>query len=262
MRKFADDLELAHRLADLADEISTSYFSSGSSYARKLDGSPVTKADLEVEQSIIEMLGRERPDDYVLGEEFSNHTEGALNQPTWIIDPIDHTRHFTRGNSNYGTLIALSIGDQIQIGVISAPKLEKRWAAIRNEGATLNGQPLRVSDTRSVDLAHMALAGHREWMQSNTWLDISQLLDQAEYTCGTAGGFLPAMRVADGQLDVFVEPWGEIWDHAASALIVEEAGGQATTIHGGKPLGGTLLVSNRHLHPFILPAFSNYKNMS
>jgi histidinol-phosphatase len=81
------------------------------------------------------------------------------------------------------------------------------------------------------------------------------LLNRVEYPYGTPGGFMPAMMVASGHLDTFVEPWGSIWDHSAIAIILEEAGGKASTLNGDPPVGGSLIVSNGILHSELLCYF-------
>lgn len=255
-RDFDNDLSLAHRLADEAEVIGLAWFRRRFSPDTKSDGSPVTAADLEIESQIRMTLMRERPFDIVLGEEFSDPAQMVQSaSPTWIVDPIDHTRHFARGEPNYGTLIALTVGGLTRVAVISAPSLGLRWSAIRGGGAFANGSRIEVSAVADLRHAHLALAGHREWVNCYDWTHVLSLMNQVAYVCGTAGGFLPAMKVASSQLDAFVEPWGSIWDHAALALVVEEAGGRASTLSGGAVVGGSLLVSNGILHEQLLDHF-------
>src|SRR4029450_8001524 len=101
-----DDLSLALRLADLADEITTRHFRSDQLTTwTKPDLTPVTEADRAVEQALRKYLASERPDHGVLGEEF-----GALGteQARWIIDPIDGTKHCLRGVPVYATRLAVA----------------------------------------------------------------------------------------------------------------------------------------------------------
>jgi hypothetical protein len=184
-----------------------------------------------------------------------------MGAPTWVIDPIDHTRHFARGDPNYGTLIALVSEGVAYVGVVSAPSLGFRWWAIRGGGSWVNGATMSVSSTDRIEDAHLAIAGHREWVGRYNWTATERLMNDVAYPSGTEGGFLPAMKVASAQLDAFAEPWGELWDHAAVALIVEEAGGRATTFDGGIAQGGTLLVSNRRLHDHLLRYFEDIKGI-
>lgn len=257
MRPLSDDLKLAHHLADTADAISLRWFNCDTAPARKADKTPVTAADLEIEQQLESIIHTERPSDIVLGEEFSSHVECTSSAaPTWVIDPIDHTHHFVRGDPNYGSLIALVIDGQACAAVVSAPSLGLRWSAARGQGAMFNDERISVSKTSDLGLAHLALAGHREWIHQHDWGEVARLMNRVDYVCGTAGGFLPAMQVANGQLDVFAEPWGALWDHAALVLIVEEAGGRASTLSGAPATGGSLLVTNSVLHDEVLEYFS------
>lgn len=253
-RDYSEDLRLAHRLADAADEICLDCLERGSSdERRKSDGSPVTAADLEIESAIKSLIAAERPEDRFCGEESFDPSQGvSSDRPTWIVDPIDHTRHFIRGSANYAFLATLFVDGLARVAIVSAPSLGHRWTATRGAGADRNGAPMRVSQTRKLDEAHVAFAGHREWVDRRDWCRVSALMDNLAYVCGTAGGFLPAMRVAAGELDAFVEPWGALWDHAPLRLIVEEAGGRATNLDGGEASGDSLLVSNGILHDELL----------
>jgi histidinol-phosphatase len=255
-RDFNDDLKLAHCLADGADAISLRWFGRAGRQDKKADGSPVTVADLEIERHFRALIGSERPCDSCFGEELSEHTKAIeFDAPTWVLDPIDHTRHFARGDPNYGCLIALIVEGLARVAVVSAPSLGLRWTAARGCGAFQNGERISVSTIGELGQAHLAVAGHREWINRHDWRRVSRLMDGVAYVCGTEGGFLPAMKVASAQLDAFVEPWGALWDHAALALIVQEAGGRTSTLAGGTPAGGSLLASNGVLHDQLLDYF-------
>jgi histidinol-phosphatase len=257
-RDFLCDLDLALRLADCADAVSLKWFQRGGESKLKLDGSPVTAADLEIERTLRKIIKRKSPFDLIYGEEFSDHShQFTLDSPTWVIDPIDHTRHFARGDPNYGTLVALIVEGVVCVGVVSAPSMGYRWWASRGGGAWVNGNQMSVSSTDQIAKAHVAIAGHREWVGRYHWPTTERLMNDVAYACGTEGGFLPAMKVASSQLDAFAEPWGSLWDHAALDLIVNEAGGSATTFDGGIARGGTLLVSNRLLHDRLLNYFQD-----
>lgn len=257
-RDFSIDLNLALCLADAADQVSLKWFRRGGENKLKPDRSLVTTADVEIERVLRDILARERPLDIVYAEELSDHRcQIALDSPTWVIDPIDHTTHFARGDPNYGTLIALMVNGVAHVGAVSAPSLGYRWWAMRGGGAWVNGNQMSVSTTDRITEAHMAIAGHREWVGRYHWPATERLMNDIAYVCGTEGGFFPAMKVASSQLDAFAEPWGALWDHAALALIVEEAGGSATTFDGGIARGGTLLVSNRLLHDHLISYFKD-----
>jgi len=133
-----DDLRFAHELADLADPIAMSLFRSlDLRVERKADLTEVTQADRQVEERIREHVGRRRPSDTVLGEEFGGDLAGTAGS-RWIIDPIDGTRSFIRGYETWASLIALQHDGITVCAVASVPALGQRYAAAR-DNAFFNG---------------------------------------------------------------------------------------------------------------------------
>ena len=122
-----DDLRIALELADLADAITLRHFQTAFAVRMKQDRTPVSVIDEEVERAIRERLQRERADDAIVGEEFG--TDGRNAARRWVIDTIDATSNYIRGNPVFATLIALDGS----VGVVSAPALGRRWSAARGE---------------------------------------------------------------------------------------------------------------------------------
>src|SRR3954471_24034772 len=114
MARYADDLALAHLLADTADSISMARFRAlDLQVDAKPDLTPVSDADTAVEKAIRATLSRARPRDAVLGEEYGASAAAAGSGPRrWVIDPIDGTKNYIRGVPIWGTLIALTEGDE------------------------------------------------------------------------------------------------------------------------------------------------------
>jgi histidinol-phosphatase len=247
-----DDLCLALTLADIADSVAMERFRTSIAWECKRDGTPVCDVDRDIEQALARQIMEARPGDQILSEEELNttyaHTFTDQQLRRWIIDPIDQTRHYVRGNPEFATLIALQIAGQTDIGVVSAPALGHRWWAVLGGGAWKDDQPIAVSKATSLEEAYLTIAGHREWYSQWEWDVLVRLLDRCSYPAGCAGGFLQQMLVAEGMIDVFIEPWGDIWDHVGPSLIVEEAGGMSTTLEGTPPTGGSILATNRKLH--------------
>jgi fructose-1,6-bisphosphatase/inositol monophosphatase family enzyme len=105
INRWEQDLKLALRL----DDVSGQYFRQSMQIDFKPDNSPVTEVDLKIERCLRDIIEAECPDDKMIGEEFGqNENLPSLDKRMWVIDPIDHTRHFARGNPEYGTLIALN----------------------------------------------------------------------------------------------------------------------------------------------------------
>jgi histidinol-phosphatase len=141
------NLALAHHLADLAAEIAQRHRTAGPPAARiKDDGSPVTDADHEVEHTLRSRIRQEHPDDEFLGEE-SGGSETAHRR--WIIDGTDGTANYLAGEPEWSTLIALEERDEITLGMVSAPALDRRWWAVPGHGSwtapqsTRSGSPAR-----------------------------------------------------------------------------------------------------------------------
>lgn len=161
-----DDLMLALALADRADELTRVRF--GALDLRidtKPDLTPVTDADRAVESDVRQTLGRDRPGDGVLGEEFGGSTTFTGRQ--WIVDPIDGTKNFVRGVPVWASLIALLEDGVPSVGVVSAPALQRRWWAARGRGAfaSVDGaRPHRLSvssvaELHSASLSFSSLSG-------------------------------------------------------------------------------------------------------
>jgi histidinol-phosphatase len=244
----AVDLELAFELADMADEITTERFRASDLVVEtKPDLTPVTEADRAVERLLRKRIGELRPGHVVVGEEFG--TGGAADGPTrWIVDPIDGTKNYVRGIPVYGTLIALEHAGTLEVGVISAPSLGRRWWATRGGGAFANGTPMRVSRVAKLEDAQLCHSGVWLWAEHGL-LDQFLELERRCWRGRGFGDFWQHMLVAEGAVDVAVEPEVSLWDVAAVQVIVEEAGGRFTNLAGlPRPDGGSAVSTNGLLH--------------
>jgi histidinol-phosphatase len=142
---YGKDLELATRLADAADAITTDRFRAlDLAVERKPDRTPVTDADTAVEDAIRAILAAERPGDTVLGEERGG---SAASGRAWVLDPIDGTKNFLRGLPVWATLIALVEDGDPVVGLISAPLLGRRWWAATGDGAWLRASTAKRATT-------------------------------------------------------------------------------------------------------------------
>ncbi len=223
-------------LAEQADRISRRYFrSTDLRVDQKADASPVSEADTAIEQAIRQRVGETYPDDAVLGEEYGASQPGARRR--WIVDPIDGTRKFVRGLPGFGTLLALEVDGEVVVGVASAPALERRWWAARGQGAFANGAPIHVSERIGLAAAHIAHGSIEGWVQIGRLAGLAALAARSWGTSGYAD-FWIHMLVAEGAAEAAVEAQAAIWDVAALALIVEEAGGRFTDVDGARTITG------------------------
>ena len=250
------DLELALLLAQTADSITMAHFQSLDLIIdTKPDLTPVTEADRQVEQTLRALISGQRPLDSVLGEEF-----GVTGDSTrqWIIDPIDGTKNYVRGVPVWATLIALAVEDVVVLGVVSAPALGRRWWARLAGGAWVSafGAPatrLQVSSVRAIADASLS------YSDSVGWENALPRLAAATWRQRAYGDFWSHMLVAEGAVDISVEPADlGSYDVAALIPIVQEAGGQITSYDGGPTLnGGSAVATNGLLHADVLRLLAN-----
>jgi histidinol-phosphatase len=259
--RYADDLPLAHVLADTADSISMSRFRALDLHVQsKPDLTPVSDADTAVEKALRATLARTRPRDGVLGEEYGAST-GAHSNRQWVIDPIDATKNFIRGVPIWASLIALMEGDQPVVGLVSAPALGRRWWAATGHGAyagrhTTAASAIKVSGVPRLADASFCYSDLRGW-EENGRLDAILDIMRASWRNRSYGDFYGYMLLAEGAVDIMVEPELSLWDLAALVPIVTEAGGTFTDLSGRPgPGGGSAVATNGKLHTDVLDRLS------
>jgi histidinol-phosphatase len=251
-----DDLALALALADLADSITVKRFrATDLEVATKPDLTPVTEADTAVERRLRDRLARLRPNDAVLGEEYG---DSGTAPRRWIIDPIDGTMSYVRGLPFWATLIALQDGDEVSVGVVSAPALHRRWWAARGGGAWLDdglgSEPrgIHVSAIAELADAHLCLSAATEW-EAVGRLDAILELERRCWRTRGYGDLWSYMFVAEGVLEIGLDPKASVWDLAAMQVIVEEAGGRFSDLAGVARLdGGNAVATNGLVHDAVL----------
>jgi histidinol-phosphatase len=268
--KYADDLALARRLADAADLITLARFGAADLRVEaKPDMTPVSDADRGVEESLRSRLADARPDDAVSGEELGTSGSGPRR---WVIDPIDGTKNYVRGVPVWATLIALLDGDEPVVGVVSAPALGRRWWAARGQGAWRSGGPadaphggkpeeqrLAVSQVQRLEDASLSYSSVTEWGAAGRQDAFVRLANRVWRT-RAYGDFWSYMLVAEGAIDVAAEPELSLWDMAAVAPIVTEAGGRFTDLDGVDGVHGTgAAASNGALHDELLAALRPFE---
>jgi len=271
-----DDLALAHALADLADAITLDrYQAQDLVITTKPDNTPVTDADRAVETAIREALATHRSTDGLVGEEFGSD-KGSSGR-YWVIDPIDGTKNFMRGVPTWATLIALvevdaAGNEEVVVGIASAPALTRRWAAAKGHGATVrfnsgnsdfvdsesddestegvSEKKISVSKISSLTDASISYSDFVGWGDR---LEPFQKMLVAAWRTRGIGDFWSHMLVAEGAVDVAIEPSLALWDMAALDIIVREAGGSFTNTAGHSgPFGGSGVSTNGILHNAVI----------
>jgi histidinol-phosphatase len=247
-------LRAAHRWLDETDRIALRHFAGELAVTAKHDRTLVTQADTEVETHLRERIADAFPSHTVLGEEFGVADDAGDGR--WIIDPIDATHNFVRGIEVFATLLAFERDGELQVGVVSAPAMQRRWWATRGGGAHVRAfdgeRPIsvsRIGDLADAQVVFSTLSG----------LDAVGLGDGLHRLAGAAwrdrgfGDFWGHMLVAQGAAEVMVEYGVKPWDMAAPHVIVREAGGRMTDLAGQPSWSGPqVLTTNGALHDRVL----------
>ncbi len=226
--------ELSQRLEALArqaGDIAMRYFRMGertsAAVSYKNGGSPVTEADFAVDDFLREGLRAFAPDAAWLSEETADSEARLANCELAIVDPIDGTTAFVRGDARWAVSLAFVVGKRPVFGVVHAPALQRTFAAAAGRGATLNGEPIRVS-------GRTELAGARVVAPTS----LVGVLDESNYgfTISPRSPSL-ALRLVDvarGVNDITIaSPNARDWDIAAADVILTEAGGALAELSGG-----------------------------
>jgi myo-inositol-1(or 4)-monophosphatase len=219
----------------------------------------VTEYDKQSEALIVAALERTFPLDAIVAEE-GGARGGAGGARRWLIDPIDGTTNFAHGLPFFCVSIALEDEHGLAVGVVEAPALGWTFAAARGAGATLNGAPLRVSDTDDLGRALLATGFpyDRATSPQNNFAEFEALQRRAQGVRRVGAAALDLAMVAAGWLDGYWEMKLKPWDLAAGALLVTEAGGRVSDWRNG-PLvvdDGAAVATNGRIHDALVAALA------
>jgi histidinol-phosphatase len=247
-------LKLLDAICNEADRIALAYYRGSNLAVRsKSDGSLVTRADVEIETVAREMTARLEPGLGTLGEEFG---ESGSAKARLIIDPIDATYNFVRGIPIFATLAAVEADGEVLGGMVSAPALATRWSAVRDAGARRNQQRIRVSSVDRIEQAQLFHAGFDSMGQSG-YLDAVMRLARRTRRQRGFGDFYQDVLIAEGAGEIALDFGIAPWDIAALKIIVEEAGGTATSAGGKTSIyEGSWISTNGLLHGAVIEALA------
>ncbi|GAA1359722.1 inositol monophosphatase family protein [Streptomyces beijiangensis] len=196
----------------------------------------VTVADRGAEDHLTAALTALLPGSVVVGEEAVSADPSSYDAlrgdvPVWIVDPIDGTRQFVRGEPGFCTLVALAHRGELLASWTYAAALDEMAVAVRGRGARLNGVPLHAgAPAPGADLK--IAQSHPDFTTDEQKRSLLALRTEGIQArpCGSAG--LEYLAIARGTLDAVAFNWELAWDHAAGMLLVEEAGGAHLTLTG------------------------------
>jgi histidinol-phosphatase len=252
LRRFAVDL------LDETDPLVLRHVTTGLHVIAKPDKTLVTQADLEVETLLRERISAAFPNHGLVGEEFAD--EAGDGETRWIIDPIDGTHNLVRGIPVFATLLAVERAGELLAAVVSAPALARRWHAARDEGAVvrdlLGERRIQVSVIERLADAQVVWSGLRAFDASGFGPAVRAIAASAWRDRGF-GDFWGYMLVAEGAAEAMLEIGPTVWDLAAPALIVAEAGGRLTDFTGRDSYAGPqALASNGRVHDALVEILS------
>lgn len=217
---------------------------------------PVTEADTEAEALILARLREAFPDHRILAEEGGGDEWREPGPPIWLVDPLDGTNNFAHGFPHIAVSLALVDGERPVVGVIYDPLRDETFAAYAGGGATMNGEPIRVSRVRRLADSFLATGFpyDRRTAPDNNVARLDHFLRRSQGVRRAGTASLDLAYVACGRFDGFWEIRLKPWDVAAGVLLVREAGGRATDFAGTPDClsGGEIVASNGLIHEEML----------
>jgi myo-inositol-1(or 4)-monophosphatase len=245
-----------------AGDIQMSRFGTVLDVTKKGDIDLVTEVDLEVEHMCRALVADRFPGHAVLAEEFGETPDSAGASHCWVFDPIDGTTNFAHGLPIFCASLALEIDGQAVVGAIYDPTRRELFSAERGTGAFLNGARLGTSRaTRLIDSLLVTGFPYDVHSRSEDVLGLfGRFIRKARAVRRLGSAAIDLCYVAAGRMDGFWEQTLKPWDLAAGALIVEEAGGRVTGVHG-EPFTsrlGHVLASNGLIHDAMLATIDEF----
>lgn len=236
------------QFADQARKKSMRWFRSPLEVLTKLDDSPVTIADREVEYVLRQCITQEHPEHGILGEEHGRTRMDA--DYVWVVDPIDGTRSFISGSPLWGTLLAVLWQGQPCIGLIDVPSTNERWTGHTGAATKFNGKPCQTSPCTSLDDAVLLTTSLDMFTatERSAFEAVSQTVRMRRF----GGDCYCYGLLASGHVDIVIESELQPYDYMALIPIIEGAGGCITDWEG-KPLtltssGQVIASANPALH--------------
>lgn len=257
--KWEKELSVLRQASQEAGKILTSRFGQINRVIKKGAIDLVSEADLQSEKTIIDIIGRHFPQDRIIAEEGGE--SGQITERVWLIDPLDGTTNFTHHFSFFAVSIALEVEKELVLGAVFNPSADEYFEAVKGMGATLNNNPIKVSQTGKIEDALLA-TGFPYDVHENPDVAVERfksMLVRAQGIRRPGSAAIDLCYVAAGRFDGFWEEGLKPWDTAAGILIVLEAGGRVTTFDGGRcsPFSKNIVASNTLIHGAMTPLLNS-----
>ena len=253
--KWEKELSVIRQASQEAGRILTSRFGQIKRVVKKGAIDLVTEADLQSEKTILDIIGRHFPQDSIIAEEGGEY--GQETDRVWLIDPLDGTTNFTHNFPFFAVSIALQVEKELVLGAILNPSADEYFEAVKGMGATLNNNPIKVSQTEKLEDALLA-TGFPYDVHENPEMVVERfkrMIVRAQGIRRPGSAAIDLCYVAAGRFDGFWEEGLKPWDTAAGILIVQEAGGRVTTFKGERcsPFSKNIVASNTLIHGEMTP---------
>lgn len=207
----------------------------------------VTEFDRAAEAHIVAEIRRLRPDDAIVGEEGTD--DAGTSGYAWLIDPIDGTTNFVYDQPAWSCSIAVTFDGRTVAGAVSAPPLDELFSASAGGGATMNGNPIRVSGATDLSLALVGTGfSYDAATRTGQAHVVADIIGQVRDIRRLGSAAVDLCMVACGRLDVYYERHLNAWDAAAGELIAREAGAVTSDFRGGPARPDELLAVTPALH--------------
>jgi len=212
----------------------------------------VSEADVEVERLIRGAVEERFPGDAFFGEEFG-HNEVVGAESIWIVDPIDGTQPFLKELTSWCVSIGFAHKGVLEMGFVAAPARHEIFLGRRGYGATLNGRPIHVSDSTSLDDGLLSIGMSPRIGPDEILPIVDKLLRQGVVYYREGSGALSLAYVAAGKLIGYIESHLNSWDGAGGVAIVEAAGGRVNDFLTEESLtrGAPIIATNEALYPAL-----------
>ena len=219
----------------------------------------VTVADREVEAFLVAGLHAAFPPDAFFGEESGPQGDSQQTEATWVIDPIDGTSNFARGIDLWCISVGLVVENEVVMGFVYRPAGDELFNAVKGKGASLNGQPIRVSSTSAWEHTRIDLGFSFRRPEQLYLTAIDRLFGVRAEHARLASAALGMAYVACGRYDGYWEAHVNSWDVAGGLCLVTEAGGKTNAFLAGTGLthGNPVLASNAQLYDRLTALFGD-----
>lgn len=258
----SDELRIAIAAVKKGAKIALKYYGTveKGGITLKEDNSPVTKADLEVEDVIKQTILNSFPDSEFISEESDDTTENF--KKVWIIDPIDGTREYSNGINLWSILIAYALEGEVLLGVAYYPALGIMVYAEKGKGAFINDDKTVVSKTDDLHKAFLGYSPIRFFNEKEIKILLSCISSTGPSRCYSTS--FSNYCLATGKMDLYISSrYNKIWDIAPFVRIIKEAGGIITDWEGNEldihKSSAAVVASNGLLHKQIYSIIKQYK---